>query len=278
MPKKRNIIAFYSTAPVLSSAFHKEEQENVPYKKSILIPEGPLVNTFDAADIESGSIAYHPVFGDVHYRSSWRFSTENFIAGLLAADENPSICAHLIHVNSPGGDAYGCHEAFGVVSKLKKPCYGVIDSLAGSAGYYLVAACDKIFAESIFSEIGCIGIMCVVYDDEKMLAEWGLKEHMYISNYTPLKNKVFNDAMKGDGEEYVKRFLDPLALQFIDDVKSVRPDISEDALKGETYYSADAVSAGLIDGVSNINEVIATIIAEVKTPELPIDLNSIVIL
>ena len=271
-----HIIAFFSNIPSSSVSYRKViEGSGKPYLKNFTMDDGsPLVvGDFDSPDIHEGSIAYHPVFGYVSYRSRWGFSTQSFIVNLKAADENPAITAHLIHVDSCGGEAFGCHEAFTAVKGLKKPCYSLIDTVAASAGYYLVAGADKIFASSMFSEIGCIGIMSTMYDDTEWMKKAGLEEHEYYSNYSPLKNKVFNDARKGDGSEFVKRFLDPMAYRFIEDVKSARKDISQAACEGETFYAAEALPAGLIDGENTLDEVIAIIMSTVKPADTVPEIN-----
>ena len=262
MPRENHIIAFLGKVPVPSDSFQMVlADSHKSYREHFAMAEGsPLVAfDYDSPDLQDGSIAYHPVFGPVRYRSDWRFSTERFIRGLKAAEENPAIIAHIIHVDSVGGEAFGCHEGFETVKSLKKPCYGVVDTVAASAGYYLVAAADRIYTGSIFSEVGCIGIMAVICDDSKMLEQWGLEVHEYFSSYSPLKNKVFNDARKGNGEEFVKKWLDPVARQFIDDVKSVRSGITQPAQEGEAYYTADALAAGLIDGEKTLEEVVELI-------------------
>ena len=52
-----------------------------------------------------------------------------------------------------------------------------------------------------------------------------------------------------------------MALQFINDVKSVRTAISEDAQKGETYYTQEAIAAGLIDGKKALDDVLEEMLA-----------------
>jgi len=278
---KHSIIAFYGNLPISSAPWGRiDEDRSTPYKAKFRLPEGmPIVKEdYDSPEIAAGSIAYHPIFGTISFRAPlWRFSTERFMSDLAAADNNPAIIAHIIHVDSCGGEAFGCHEAFEYVKNLTKPCYAVIDTVSASAGYYLSAGCKKIFASSIFSEIGCIGVMCTMYDDAGLLKNWGIAEHEYYSNYSPLKNKVFNDARKGDGEEFVKRFLDPMAFQFIEDVKSVRPNVSEEALQGKTYYSTEALPAGLVDGENTLEEVVEMILKQTTSKQAgpSIDINTI---
>lgn len=236
-----------------------EEEERRSYRDGIAIPPDTSLtypSTFSDSEIQDGSIAYHPVFGFITYNSRWNFSTKQFIEDIKAADENPAISAHLIHIDTQGGESFGLHEAWEAVKALKKPCYALVESSALSAGFYIASAADKIFASSLFSEIGCIGVMGVLYDTEKALENEGIKRHKYYSNFSPRKNKVVTDAIHGDADEYIKRFLDPLAEQFINDVKASRSSISQEALEGETYYTTEAMAAGLIDGENSIDEVL----------------------
>lgn len=274
----KKIVAFYGKMPQTAEVNQIfSPKSGTKYKDAIPAPSFSSLVTryrFLDDDIEDGSIAYHPVFGDIRMDSYWRFSTRQFMADLKDAESNPAIVAHLIHVNSAGGEAFGCREAFQLIRSLKKPVIGLIDSLACSAGYYLVAGCNKVYASSIFSEIGCIGTMCTFYNDDKMMEDWGYKVHEYYSHLSTRKNKVFNDANDGDGEEYITRFLDPMAQDFIDNVKAARGEISEEAQQGETFYAAEAMAAGLIDGEASMEEVLD----ELKTltnPNPSININDL---
>ena len=274
----KKIVAFYGKMPQTAEVNQIfSPKSGTRYKDAIPAPSFSSLVTryrFLDDDIEDGSIAYHPVFGDIRMDSYWRFSTRRFMADLKDAESNPAIVAHLIHVNSAGGEAFGCREAFQLIRSLKKPVIGLIDSLACSAGYYLVVGCNKVYASSIFSEIGCIGTMATFYNDDKMMEDWGYKVHEYYSHLSTRKNKVFNDANDGDGEEYITRFLDPMAQDFIDNVKAARGEISEEAQQGETFYAAEAMAAGLIDGEASMEEVLD----ELKTltnPNPSININEL---
>ena len=236
-----------------------EDEERKSYRDGIVIPPASSLtypSTFSDSEIQEGSIAYHPVFGFITYNSWWNFSTKQFIENIKAADENPAISAHLLHIDTQGGESFGLHEAWLAIRALKKPCYALVESAAESAGYYIASAANKIFASSIFSEIGCIGVMGILYDTEKSLEMEGIKRHKLYSNFSPRKNKVVTDAIEGEPDEYIKKFLDPLAEQFIADVKAARPSVTQEALEGETYFTTEAMAAGLIDGEGSIDEVL----------------------
>ena len=229
-------------------------------------------------DIEEGSIAYHPIFGTVYYSSWWRFSTEDFVEDLKAAEANPSIGAHLLHIDSPGGEVFWLHEAFEAVKALTKPCIALIDSCCASAAYWLACAADKVYASSVFSTVGSIGVMSSFYDDREALKKYGIKEIELYSSYSDLKNKIYNDVLDGKIEEFIKTRLDPLAELFISDVKSVRT-IADDseALRGKIYYATNAFPEGLIDGKSTFDEVIAELqsLMPSQADEPTIDINQL---
>lgn len=276
--KKKQIVAFYGKIPQtaeINQIF--SPKSGVKYKDAIPAPvSSVLINRYDFTDdtIEAGSIAYHPVFGDIRYDSWWRFSTRRFMKDLDTAEANPNIAAHLIHIDSPGGEAFGMHEAYEKIRSLKKPVIALVESMACSAGYYLASACDKIFACSMFSAIGCIGIMATFYNDDKQMEDWGYVVHEYYSTLSPLKNKMFNDAEDGDGDEYIRRWLDPMAQTFIDDVKAARGELTEEALQGETYYATEALPIGLIDGEYSMEETVEYIQKLIK-PSSSININEL---
>lgn len=288
-----NSILFLAKVPVTAAGCAScRATEEKSYRQTASVPEldpdttvNLVARDFDS-ELPERSIAFHPIYGSVRYDYSWYwFSTKQLVDDLLAAEANPNIIAHLIHVDSNGGEAFGLHEAWDVIRNLQKPCIAVIDSMAASAGYYLACAADKVYAGSRFSMIGCIGTMCVFTNWEAYDEKHGIKEIELYSNYSPLKNKVINDAIDGNGEEYVKRFLDPMAMQFIEDVRAVRPGVAEDsdAAKGEIFYAGDALAQGLVDGECTIDDAIAELLALAPAPapdpdpikQPSIDINSI---
>jgi protease-4 len=48
-----------------------------------------------------------------------------------------------------------------------------------------------------------------------------------------LKNKAFEELLKGNPELYIKTELDPIAEDFINDIKAVRPGVDASVLKEE---------------------------------------------
>ena len=110
--------------------------------------------------------------------------------------------------------------------------------------------------------VGCIGTMCSFYDFEEYFAKLGIKKVEAKATNSDLKNKVFDDLRQGKDEQFVKNILDPMNVQFLDGVRSQRSklaDLPDDApvLRGETFYTSQAVELGLTDGSKTMVEAIA---------------------
>lgn len=231
-------------------------------------------------NIPSGSIAYHPVFGDIVYGYSWRYaSTMELLDNLKAAEANDAIAAHIIHIDSRGGEAFGLHEAFQYIRSLTKPCYAIVESCAASAAYYLAAGCKKIYTTSKFSKVGSIGVMVVYVDDQEYYEQLGIKIKELYSNYSPLKNEDSRKLEAGETKEFIEKYLDPLAKAFIEDVQSARKKVEDgsDALKGEIYLAEEAQTVGLIDGVKSFDDTVLKLAEKTApAPDAPSrDINSL---
>ena len=65
-----------------------------------------LTDEFSDEQLPDNSIAYHRVFGIVMADSYYWFSSKQLQSDLLAAEANPKISCHFLHINSPGGEAW----------------------------------------------------------------------------------------------------------------------------------------------------------------------------
>lgn len=65
-----------------------------------------LTDEYNSPSLDDGTIAYHRVFGVVTANSYWYFSSKQLEQDIIAAENNPQISAHLLHINSPGGEAW----------------------------------------------------------------------------------------------------------------------------------------------------------------------------
>lgn len=221
-----------------------------------------LTDEFDDEQLPDNSIAYHRIWGTIMSDSYWWFSSKQLAADLQAAEANPKISCHFLHVNSPGGDAWYLDRLSETLRGCQKPILTLYEQMCCSAGYYIGCHGQRIYALTENDYVGCIGTMCSFYDFEGYFTKLGIKHIEAKASNSDLKNKTFDDLRHGKDEKYVHDILDPLNVQFLDEVRSQRAglaDLPDDApvLRGETFYTPQAMEIGLADGTRTMAEAIA---------------------
>jgi len=225
-----------------------------------------LTTDYDNTGI-TNSVALYYAYDMITYDSWWYFSTKQFVADLLSAENNDNILAHLIILNTPGGTTYYLNEVFKTIRSLKKPVYAVCERQCASAGVWIASAADKVYCLNKFDEVGSIGVMISFWDWSEMLAKYGIKEVTEYATISTHKNKDYRDLLEGNSEEFIKRFMDPLCEDFIDSVKSGRPkskDAPEEAhvFNGAMFYAEQAKQYGLIDGIKPLEEIFSELVEQ----------------
>ena len=221
-----------------------------------------LTDEFDDEQLPDNSIAYHRVWGTVMADSYWYFSSKQLATDLQAAEANPQISCHFLHINSPGGEAWYLDRLSETLRACQKPILTFYEQMCCSAGYYIGCHGNRIYALTDNDYVGCIGTMCSFYDFEPYFEKLGIKRVEAKATNSDLKNKTFDDLRHGKDEKFVHDILDPLNVQFLAEVRSQRSQLAElpdDApvLRGETFYTPQAVELGLTDGSHTMQEAIA---------------------
>jgi hypothetical protein len=220
-----------------------------------------LSTDFKADGLPDNSIAYHRVFGIITADSCWRFSSRQFEYDLLGADANPAFSVHFVHVNSPGGEAWYLDRLSETMRSLNKPVFVLLENVCASGGYYIACHGKQVFALTQNDTVGCIGTMVDFYDFEAYYAKLGIKRIKYKARRSDLKNKKYEDLKAGKPEQFITEELDPLAEQFIGEVRLCRPQLKnlpddDPVFRGETFSTETALQKGLIDGSCTFPEAI----------------------
>lgn len=220
-----------------------------------------LTAAYSATDVPEGSVAYHRIFGTIIADSWWRFSTKQLEANLLAAEANPRITAHLLHINSPGGEAYYLDRLGETMDTLLKPVIAVIEE-ACSAAYHIACHARAIYATTQFDLVGCIGTMVSFYDFSEFFTKNGIRRIEAKADQSDLKNKTVEELIDGKPRKFIDTVLNPMNEAFVKTVRSHRAALAKvpddaPALRGETFFTDEAKVLGLIDGRMTLAEAAA---------------------
>ncbi len=224
----------------------------------------------DAAEKEN-AVAVIPIHGLMTtYGSWWSYGTVEYAAMLNEAFADPSIQAVVLDIDSPGGTTNSLFVMEEAIRKRNKPVIAAITGQGFSAAYYTAALADKIYAINRMNEIGSIGVMARIENDDKYWENMKIYTIEIVPPESNWKNKAYNEAKNGKPQLLIEEELSPWAINFQNIVKQNRPalDMSvEGLLNGRIFYAFDALNNGLIDEIKPLGDIIQEAF-QFKTSEL----------
>lgn len=185
-------------------------------------------------------------------------SADRVIPALQEAFKNEFAKSVIISINSPGGSAVQAGRIYDEILSLKKqypekPVYAVIDDIGASGGYYIAIAADEIYANRA-SLVGSIGVIASSFGFVDVMEKIGVERR----TFTAGENKNFMDPfspLSAGAKIFWDDILGQIHQQFIVRVKENRGDklsSNPDLFNGLVWSGEQAVSLGLIDGLSSV--------------------------
>ena len=211
-------------------------------------------------DAPPGSIAIHRIMGTVTKQDQYcgPSGTETLMRNMANADRHQNIGAHLLEIDSGGGEATNIETVARYIrNEIKKPVIAWFNGVAASAAYYIAASADEIYSSKETDIVGSIGTMITFADFKSFYESQGLKIHEIYADQSVLKNADFQEALEGNYNGLKEGLLNPYAQRFIDTVKEFRPQLqTKEAFQGKTYMTAEAIQIGMIDGMKKFDHAV----------------------
>lgn len=183
---------------------------------------------------------------------------------LKDASEMPQVLGHIFVIDSPGGSAhskYDFEQGIAFVREKGQKTIALVDGDADSAAYALAALCDEIYYVNPKNVVGCIGTMCGFYVQKHGDVN-SVTQEKYVELYdedSPFKNREFREAAEGNYAPLLED-LHKSGEDFRNMVRTRRPGVTEEQLKGDTY-SAGEVVGSLVDGQGDLQSCVDRILA-----------------
>lgn len=184
---------------------------------------------------------YHAQYGDA-------VSSDNIVDMLRYAEDDDSIKAILIEVDSGGGSPVAGEEVASAIAGLTKPVVAVIRQSGMSAAYWAVSSADMVFA-SRNSDVGSIGVTASYIE---MIDQSG--------RYIDLSSGKFKDTgssekpLSEEERTLLMRDIKIVHENFIEDIAKYR-DLALEQVKaiadGSSVLGDRAKELGLIDEIGN---------------------------
>src|ERR1700735_2049536 len=188
-------------------------------------------------------------------------SPEPVVGQLKKFEQDSSIKAIILHVNSPGGGVAASEEIYREVKRIreekKKKIVVSIETVGASGAYYVSSASDKIYADN-GSIVGSIGVIAewVNYGDLLKCAK--LKSIV-------LKTGEFKDTgnptrdLTPAEQAYMQSLIDNMFGQFVQavaDGRSMKFDDVKTIANGKVWTGKEALSMKLIDDTGDFEAVV----------------------
>lgn len=233
-PENTVIVSYYDD--------DEEHQEEV---------HGDLISQIDVP----GSVVVIPICGPILKNDSWcEIGMTTRANQLREAYANENVTGVVLLGDTPGGEAQACSVMTKAIAERNKPVVGCVDGMLCSAGVYIFAGCDEIYACSKDAIIGSIGTMISFADTRGMWEKEGVKFHEIYADQSTDKNKEFRDALAGEYQTIKDTLLNPMNKLFLDHVKSNRPNLNhETTLTGKIFLSEGAKANGIIEDIADLN-------------------------
>lgn len=200
-------------------------------------------------------------------------STRQLMAALNEVEADETITGAMLVFSTPGGSVYGVEEAGATINrvKAKKPIFGVAQSLAASAGYWLLSQCTEAYCTP-GGEVGSIGVYSGHEDISKALEMAGVKIELFEAGKFKTEGHPFG-PMSEEGKAYQRQraqdyygpFTKAVARGRGVPIEAVRSGMGEGRVVGADV----ALAEKMIDGIASADEVLAKLQRAVRAAHKP---------
>jgi ClpP class serine protease len=217
----------------------------------------------DQAEMRDG-LLYVPVGGpigrglDKFEKGAGAVDVQDIEDELDGAEEDPECRGVIMIFDTPGGMYSGTPELSDRIEAFDKPVLGWIPGACCSAGLWLAASCDGIFAAKS-ADIGCVGVYCYLLDQSKRYADAGVKP-IVVSSGIYKGMGAPGTSFSPEQLAHLQERVDQMAAEFFAHIQRTRPDVQMADMQGQTFKPSIAREKGFIDDVLTSVEDVAALL------------------
>lgn len=186
--------------------------------------------------------------------------TSDWIQQLHKATEDPNIGAVVLRINSPGGSSTAAEEFGEEIKKSRAQGKIIVTSMgdiAASAGYWLAAGTNKIYANSS-TLTGSIGVYMPYSNWEELYKKIGIHQEKIKSGAH--KDILANDRPMTEEERVIlQTIVNEIYDDFVNQVatgRNMEPSAVRQLADGRIYTGKQALKVGLVDEIGNLQDAI----------------------
>jgi protease IV len=200
---------------------------------------------------------------------------EKTVRQLAKYEDDASIKAIILRIDSPGGGVASSQEIYEAVKRVRssgKLVVASLGSVAASGGYYVACVADRIFANA-GTVTGSIGVLVQLANAEELLRKIGVESTIITSG--PFKDSGNpTRTLRPEERQVFQALVDDVYQQFIEAVaqsRSLPIDGVRQAADGRIYTGRQARELRLVDELGSFHDAItyaASTVGIVGKPKL----------
>ena len=224
-----------------------------------------LANEPKPYDIIDG-VAVLPLEGVIAKRAnlfsqiSGGVSTELVARDFKSALIDPAVHSIILAIDSPGGTVDGTISLADLVATSTKPVVTLASGTMASAAYWIGSAANSAYITDATTIVGSIGVVATHTDVSKAQATQGIKTtEIAAGKYKRIASSY--EPLTKEGRQTIQDQVDYTYALFVDAVAKQRgvstDKVLSDMADGRIFIGQQAIDAGLVDGVSTLDALVA---------------------
>lgn len=199
------------------------------------------------------TVAVIPLEGQIAYGESNILegkvaNPENIKNSLKQAEEDPSVSAILLEINSPGGSPVASEEVMSAVKNCTKPVVVWISDQGASGAYLVASSADKIVA-SPSSIVGSIGVILSLTDLSELYQKIGVDMYSIKAGEYKDMGAIYRDLTAAE-EKMLQEMVDQdydYFIHLVAENRNLNESYVRSIAEGKIYTGSQAKDLKLVD-------------------------------
>ncbi len=182
-------------------------------------------------------------------------TADEIVETIDRADDDPSVDALLLTLNTPGGEVLPSDDIRRAVDRFDGVTIAHASDVCASGGYWIAAGCEEVWAHEA-SLVGSIGVRGSRPNASELADKLGIRYEEFAAGRFKEAGNPLSEIDDAD-REYLQGIVDDLYAQFVATVSEGRDLDPEDVRETEArvFLGPDAVDRGLVDDLGTSEDV-----------------------
>ena len=233
----------------------------------------PLANEQQDYEVRDGGVAVLPISGVISNKANMFTRVSGGASAQLLQQQvesmraDPSVRAVVLDLDTPGGNVLGIPALADSIRALaaEKPTVACCTGTMASAGYWVGSAANAVYISGLTDYVGSIGVVATHTYDPRAASKQTTE--LTAGKYKRMGSE--NAPLNAEGKAYIQAQVDEIYRVFVETVAQNRKvsadQVIEHMADGRIFIGQQAIDAGLVDGVSTVDAMVAKL-AENPSP------------